>query len=354
MKNKRIVSVILTLAMLLSFLPNVQASAKVKFNSKARTVEVGKTVKVSISGAKKVKWNVSGTCLKITKKTNKYAMIKGIKEGGGYLCATVSGKMYSCFVNVTKPSYKNYLNNFTVNSQELCNDNGIVITLDYVKKEKYALDIGFIVKNNSGSDYSIANHEYAVNSLYAGGHLYSSDVNVPNGKKARFSTAIEYEWFVENSIKKIKTLSFVFWGYNNNFKDWQSNQITVKTSLYDGSLYVPNGKIVYSDNGIDLYFVSSKNNVYTFCMYNKNDEDIRWSIENCSVNDWSYDLGGSKYDLYNEANMGKCYKLFKLPVEKDFISENKIKKITNLEFYIEYSIGDSYTENTTEKINVEN
>ena len=67
--------------------------------------------------------------------------------------------------------------------------------------------------------------------------------------------------------------------------------------------------------------------------------DRRWTVDNCSVNDWSYDLGSCKYDLYSEPILSGCYAVFDLTVDNDFKKENSIKSVKKIEFNIEFESG---------------
>ena len=332
MKNKRIVSVILTLAMLLSFLPNVQASAKVKFNSKARTVEVGKTIKVSISGAKKVKWTSSSKYFKIVKKTNKYCTIKGFKEGWGYLTAKADGKNYRCQITVTKPSHKEYVKKFNVDSGVLCDKDGICITLEDVEFADYGVYFNCVIENSNDIDYDISCRYIAVNSIM--GSEYES-IDVPAGKKGRISVGASYEWLYNNSISNIKTFDILFEGDNSNYDSWEPDKVRLKTSLFDNKLNVKTGKLIYSDGKVDVYDYKRKGNEFTFCLYNKDVNTLIWSMENCSINGWVYDLK-YEYDLYAKRVMNDTYTYFTLKVKDDFIKENKISKIDNIEFILDF------------------
>ena len=212
-----------------------------------------------------------------------------------------------------------YLTSFTVSKKVIYKGNGVSISVDKAKKGSRNVEITFVVKNNTKKDYGIAAHEYAVNNLMAGGSTYGSDVNVPSGNKARFTISISKDWFKQNGIKTFKKLDIMFWGYYDHMKEWESPKV--------------------SDDNIDIGYVSKKSDTYTFYVKNKTDMERRWSVENCSVNGWAYDLGSAKYDLYSEPILNGCYAVFELPIDKDFKKENSIKKIKKIEFDIEFEGG---------------
>ncbi len=230
-----------------------------------------------------------------------------------------------------------YLSSFSVSKQTIYKGNGISISVDKAKKGSQNVEITFLVKNNSDKDYSIAAHEYAVNNLMAGGSTYMSNVTVPSGKKARFTVLISKEWFKANGIKTFKKFDVLFWGYGDSMKEWESPKVSFSTNKDDGKgYYTPKKSPKTSDNNMDIGYVSNKSDTYTFYVKNKTNMERRWTVKNCSVNGWSYDLGAAKYDLYSEPILNGCYAVFELPVDKNFKKENSIKKVKELEFSIEF------------------
>ena len=76
----------------------VEAATKIKLNCTKKTMYVGDTFKLKISGTKKkVKWSSSDK--RIATVSSK-GVVKGIKEGDAKIIAVVSGKKYTCSVKV--------------------------------------------------------------------------------------------------------------------------------------------------------------------------------------------------------------------------------------------------------------
>ena len=97
------VRIILVLMVILLLPLDVQAASKVKLSSSNKTVQVGKTVKISVkNNKKKVKWSVSNGKIKIVKKTNKYVKVKAVKEGTAVLRAKIGKRTYKCNFTVKK------------------------------------------------------------------------------------------------------------------------------------------------------------------------------------------------------------------------------------------------------------
>lgn len=240
-------------------------------------------------------------------------------------------------VSVCEAATSNYLSSFSISKKTIYKGNGVSISLYNAKKDSNGLKITFMVKNNSEKDYSISAHEYAINNLMAGGSTYGSDVNVPKGKKAKFTVEIKKEWFVLNGIKTFKKFDVMFWAYGDSMKEWESGKVSFSTNKDNGKgYYKPSKNPIISDKNMSIGYVSKKNDTYKFYVQNKTELERRWSVENCSVNDWSYDLGVNKYDLYSEPILDGCYAVFDLTVDKKFKTENSIKTVKTIEFNIEF------------------
>ena len=234
----------------------------------------------------------------------------------------------------------NFISSFSVSKKTIYKGNGVSISLDSAKKSSSDLEITFIVKNNSKKNYSISAHEYAINNLMAGGTTYGSDVSVQKGKKAKFTVKIDKSWFEENGIKTFKKFDVLFWAYYDNMKEWESGQVSFSTNKDNGKgYYKPKKKSLFSDKNVSVGYVSKKDDTYKCYVQNKTDMDRRWTVDNCSVNDWSYDLGSCKYDLYSEPILSGCYAVFDLTVDNDFKKENSIKSVKKIEFNIEFEGG---------------
>ena len=100
MKNKKITSLILVFALMLSLFPSVSASAKAKLSATSKTLTVGKTATIKITGEKSAKWSVSNGKIRIVKSTKTYAKIKAVSKGTSYLKAKVGNKTYKCKITI--------------------------------------------------------------------------------------------------------------------------------------------------------------------------------------------------------------------------------------------------------------
>lgn len=231
----------------------------------------------------------------------------------------------------------NFLTDFKVSKKVLYKGNGVSISLNGAKQDKDKLRIEFYVKNSSKKNYAISAHEYAINNLMAGGKTYGSDISVPSGKKAKFFVEVKKEWFEDNKIKTFKKFDVMFWAYSDNMKEWESGKVSFSTNKDNKKgYYKPQGKQVYADENVSVNYILGKNDEYKFCLKNKTNMERRWSIKNCSVNGWAYDLGSSKYDLYSIPILDGCYAVFDLKVDNKFKKEDSIKTVKKIEFNVIY------------------
>ena len=256
---------------------------------------------------------------------------------------------------VSASTKDNYLSSFSISKKTIYKGNGVNISLNSAKKDSSGLVITFVIKNSSKKNYSISAHEYAINNLMAGGTTYGSDVTVPKGKKAKLTIKVDKSWFKENGIKTFKKFDVIFWAYCDYMKEWDSGQVSFSTNKDNKKgYYKPSKKALFSDENMSIGYISKKNDTYKFYVQNKTDMERRWTVRNCSVNDWSYDLGSCKYDLYSKPILSDCYAIFDLSVDKGFKKENSIKSVKKIEFNIEFEGGFDSDNNHFDAISSEN
>lgn len=230
-----------------------------------------------------------------------------------------------------------------INPSEIYNANGVSIATSDIEQSSTETTINFLLTSTSDKDFSISAHSYAINGLMAGGNLYGSDIDLPAGKNAKLSITLENQWLKENGIEKIAQLDLLFWVYYDNFKEWDTGMIELKTNLYDeGLMYYPSGEDVYSDPNVTIWYTGNIGNDYSFIIKNNNSYDSDYTIDNCSVNDWAYKILNYTYDLYNEPIHANSYDVFTLSINSDFMEEYNISQIESIEFNV--LLGNKSTE----------
>ena len=113
MNKRRILSLLIVLALLVSVIPCGRASAAYLYFYQKK-VEQGRTVKVylySYFGKKKPKWSLSNKKAKIVSKGKKWCKIKAKKAGSVYLKCKIGKKTYKKRISIgakSKVTYANY------------------------------------------------------------------------------------------------------------------------------------------------------------------------------------------------------------------------------------------------------
>lgn len=317
-----------------------KAVPKVVLSEKSKKLTIGKSFILTLKNTKSsVKWSTSDKKVAAIKKISKYKYkVTAKKYGTATITAKVGNKKYTCKVTVPKK-----VSQLKIKEKEIYNDNGLSITAQNVEKTANGIKFSFVLYNSSKKDYSVAAHSYSVNNLMAGSNLYGlNSVDVPKGKKARLYVEIKNNWLSENNINNIGKLDVIFWTYANHYKSFDTGIVSVFTNMYDkNKQYKPSGKKIYSDDNITVWNRGNLN----FEILNKSGYNASYTIENCSVNDWSYELTDYTFDLYSEEIHDDAYVRFKFPISDKFLKENNIKKVKNVEFDV--LLEDSYWEDGT-------
>lgn len=198
MKNKRVVSLLMAVILMITLLPVTPVNAKVKLNTTSRELEVGKTAIISISGAKSVKWSVNNNHIRIVNKSNSYAKIKGISKGISFLKAKVGKKMYKCKITVklSTTSANNDKVNFNSQKAKQSIDTEEIIANKklFVKVEsdyKYATDVSAkcTFYNSSGKPVDYSDDSI---SFLEKGHTGFLEFSLPDVEYSYYDIVYEY------------------------------------------------------------------------------------------------------------------------------------------------------------------
>lgn len=244
------------------------------------------------------------------------------------------------------------LKELSVENKTIFEEQGIKVSTDRISHEGDKTVLQFVAENTTKEDWSIVVHGYAVNDLICGSNeLGFGTVDVPTEKKGNFAIEVEDDWLEQYGFDDISSFKATFWGYKDSYAELQTKSYTIKTNHFDKSVTVsPKGDEVYSDDDIKVWYVEGDNNDYKFLLYCNGDIGT-YTLENCSVNEWGYNITDYTYDLYDEVAIKKTYAIFTLPIDSSFIENNKIEKIESLEFDVKYSYD--YKKENSNKVKVE-
>lgn len=258
--------------------------------------------------------------------------------------------------NVDADLTDNGIKEVRIEQAEVYNENGLSIRIESIQIGQTKTKIPFLLYNSSDEDYSVAPHSYSINSLMAGENKYGfGSVDVPTGKNAKLTIEVENDWLSENGIDEIKKIDVIFWTYADGYKAFDTGVLSAQTDLYDiEEVFIPNGDEIYSDDIASLYKIDD----YTFVLFNKSDYDAGYTVENASINDWSYELTDYTYDLYDQSIHRNSYAVFTFPIEKEFLTENYFENVENIEFNVlleddYWNFKGSKWEHRTDKIKIE-
>ncbi len=239
----------------------------------------------------------------------------------------------------------------SVKKEIILKQDGIIIKSDSLKDLKNAYRLTMIIQNKSEHDYSICAHSYSVNGLFCDANLYGANsVDVAKGKKARLYIDVDKAWMKENNISNISDFSIIFWGYHDSWAYLKSDPVQLKTNMYKKSRqFKPLGEQIYTDDNCVLYYEGKEKNSFAFTLYNKSEQD-EYTVENFSANGWTCSLTDYTYDLYDEPMLPNSYVKFTIDVPEEFLKENGIKKIKDIEFNLNFGYDDKFNDIVTDKI----
>lgn len=217
---------------------------------------------------------------------------------------------------------------------EIYNSQGITIAVEGLQSNnsRENTELIFSVHNSSEEDYRIFVDSYSINGLMSNEDIYDPlpYVDVPTGKNAKFSMFFENTWFLNNGITEIKKIDVVF-EFFADYTSFYSDVISIYIDTYkEDDSFVSDGKEIYSDNIVTLWQVDD----FTFALFNKSDYNAGYIIENASINDWSYALTNYTYALYDQPIQPNTCSMFTIPIEQEFLNENNLKEVENIEFNI--------------------
>jgi hypothetical protein len=158
------------------------------------------------------------------------------------------------------------------------------------------------------------------------------DCDVASGKKANVDLGISTSVMKKYNISSIRYVDVLFWAYDNDsyFKSFDTEQIRIETSLYDGTADIFSGETIYDSDGIKIDFLEVNGNNYTFCLTNTTGEYINVDFDNISIND--YTVSDIDYDLYDEVVLNNNQFVYTIKVSNQFKQDNGIDEVEAVEW----------------------
>lgn len=220
------------------------------------------------------------------------------------------------------------------------------------KGSYYALDL--YIENNSKLNLGFNAHSFAINKINTGNNIYEMNCDVASGKKANTSLEIDKQYFDFVSTSPIKSIDLLIWAYDNDasFKEFDTEQITINTNLYDEKFEVLSGEKIYENNGIIVEYLFEDNDKHYFQLRNNSDSYLDFNIENLTINDFT--SSEMDLDLWGISALKDCTAIFWVEPSKEFIETNGISEIEKIEFTLNViPMEDYFKEWNTEMITIE-
>lgn len=229
-----------------------------------------------------------------------------------------------------------------IESQVIYNENDVKITAKEIVKNGNGWDVNFFIENNTNSNLSIYPYAYAINGLMARDGAYVMDCDVAAGKKANASLRIKESLLKQYGITEVRCVDLLMKVYDkdNYSKSFYTDQIELKTNLYNGGHDPLSGKKLFNDEGIRVVFLSRDGNAFNYAITNTTGKLVSFSFEDLSIND--YTNSKTDYNLYSVEILNNCKIVATVNVSDEFLSDNDIKEIEKIEWNLKIRPYDDY------------
>lgn len=238
----------------------------------------------------------------------------------------------------------------TFSKETIYENNSVIMKVTGSENTSEGTKINFYIENNSNLNLSFCAHSYGVNGIMTRNNIYDMRTEVASGKKANTSLLIENSLLTDYDIDYIKYVDILFWAYDNDksIKSFETNVIRIKSDKYDEYSSWLSGKEVYNKNKIKIDYLSTDNDKIKYVVTNTTGNNLVITFNGISIND--YTVSGTDFDLYDEQILNNNQCVFEINVKNDFKTQNNIKSITKVDFYLSYRENTDYTTHKTENI----
>ena len=241
--------------------------------------------------------------------------------------------------------------NTTIEETLLYSGNDVKIFAKGLKSNSLQL----YIENNSDLNLSFKAHSYAINGIMTQESIYAMDCDVSAHSKSNTDLKFSNSFLIEYEIESIEQIDILFWAYDNDksFKEFETDVITVKTSKFKNNIANISGLEIYNKKGIIVEFLEQENNQFTFCLTNKTGSYFDFTVDNINVN--NYTISDIDFDLYDEQILNNCQFVYTIKIDKEFLTNNDIEKISTVSFNFEIEPeGDVFNDWSTDTITYTN
>ena len=295
------------------------------------------------------------SCLALVADKNDHSVIGIYKSDYVYkygLDLNIDNKTYEevygmCIESLQNPT----INDFDFQEQELYTGNDVRIVAKSMEFDKDGCNVKIYFENNSDKNLSFTARAYGVNGIMTDNNIYDLSTDVSSGCKANATLNIKKSFFDEFNINEIKSIDILFWAYNKDafFKSFDTGQLQIITSLYDGSKSGINNENIYDKDGLKVGYVNNEGNKYNFVITNETSNLISFDVEEININ--GYTQSGLDFSLTGVITLNACQSIISIKIDDDFIKINDIAKIDRIDFKLEIQPNEEHrSEYKTDKI----
>lgn len=208
-----------------------------------------------------------------------------------------------------------------------------------------------LIENNSDFNLGFNAHSFAVNGIMTQESIYYMDCDISANSKANTELKIKNSFLEKYEIEYIEQIDILFWAYDNDkaFKEFETDVISVKTSDFKNNIAPISGLEIYNKKGIVVDFLEQENNEFTFCLTNKTGSYFDFTVDNININ--NYTVSDTDFDLYDEQVLNNCQFVYTIKIDKKFLNNNDIEKISTVSFNFEIEPeGDVFNDWSTDII----
>lgn len=232
-----------------------------------------------------------------------------------------------------------------INNAVVYEGNGVVITATGIEKSWDGWTVKLLIENNSSLSLGFRVRSIAVNGIMFNYYIYSDLGDVAAGKKANVVLEIQDSYLDEYGITEVRCIDLHVWAYDNDkaYKEFDTGQIEIQTSLYDGTHDLIEGTTIYDADGVKVDYLKTDGNEYSFCITNNTGEGFQYSFEELSINDFSN--SEQDYNLIGHL-LNNCQVVVPVSVSEEFLSANAIDAVESIEWRLHLLPMDDFSNDT--------
>ena len=236
-----------------------------------------------------------------------------------------------------------------VAEQVIYEGNDVIITATGIEKSGSGYNINLLIENNSALNLGFNAHAYAINGIMTRNNIYAMDCDVAAGKKANAKLELKGSVLNTYGISSVRCVDVLFWAYDNDamFKEFDTEQIEIKTSLYDETHDYISGVTIYDADGIKVDYLGDDGKNFDFCITNTSGAYFNFDFTEITIND--YTVTDIDFDLFDEVVLNNSQIVCTITVGNSFKQDAGISDVESVEwnmsirpygdYFDEYKIG---------------